>query len=113
MAGGGMSLASVASVVAAEPELSEWDELVALRAAVREIESRHDWRHHKDALGQELYMVGTMLDGILLDLCPHGAKTWRIVPNDTRPNDDVYETCDRCDATRWHQASCLWWGERA
>lgn len=111
IAGGAMSLAIVASVGGGEPDITEWEEIVAIRAAVRNSEARRDWRRNDDAIGQELWLIGTMLDGVMLDLCPHGAKTWRVVPNATRSDDDLYERCDACDAMRRHRASCLWWGD--
>ena len=100
MSGGAMSLAGVSTVVAADPELTEWEELIASRSALREIQKRHGPSNSDDPIAFNLYMVSGLMGSSVMELCPHDPETWRIEPDEYHPETDWREHCDACGAHR-------------
>ncbi len=90
MAGGALSLAATAPIMAAE--LTEHEQLMDIRDAVERLRDAHDFEV-EEALWGTIHVAGSKIGEAIMALCPHD-------PADYHAHEDHYEVvcCPSCRA---------------
>ncbi len=96
MAGGALSLAATAPIMAADLELTEHVELLALRDAAIRLRDRSDVEGRTSRL---VDVVIDLFDMRIMECCPHDRSAWRCNEIDSINPRVASFTCPTCRAS--------------